>query len=54
VLLRLGWQLVTEILGQPIGPIFTSKAVQSVSDFLTLEDGPIDCPETSVMYCRPT
>jgi hypothetical protein len=32
-------QLVTDVLGQPIGPIFKGQAVQQILDCLTLQDG---------------
>jgi hypothetical protein len=43
------WRLVTEVLGQIIGPVFKGQAVQEDSSWiaLPLKALPIGCPETS-------
>jgi hypothetical protein len=52
--------MFTDVSGQRIGPVFKGQEIQEkipfllglldlfFLDFLTLEDGPICCPETSV------
>ena len=37
--------LITDVSGQPIGPIFKNR---SIIRYVTLNTGPIICPETSV------
>jgi len=39
------WQLVIDVSGQPIGHAFK---VDALSDCLTVENGPICCPEMMV------
>ena len=46
------WQLVTDVSGQRIGPILKGQAVQE--GCLTLEYGPVCCPETSVTKYNST
>ena len=46
------WQLVTDVSGQRICPILKGQAVQE--GCLTLEYGPVCCPETSVTKYHST
>jgi len=39
------WLVITDVSGQPVGPIFNGQATQE--EYLTLEIRPIVCPETS-------
>jgi hypothetical protein len=41
-----GWQLVTDISGKTIGPIFNSKEIQEEMDCFTFEDGTDGLSET--------
>ena len=41
------WQLVTDIQGQPVVPIFKGRETS-----FTVKTGPIGCPKTSVAQCR--
>ena len=47
-----GWYLVTDVSGQPIGPTLKSETV--LLDCLTLEDESIGCPQMSVTNKQPT
>jgi predicted aconitase len=43
----LEWDLITEIQGQPVGPIFKVREAN-----FTVKTVPIGCPKTSAANCR--